>query len=155
MNDKSKKVEFRDLSHEELATYPTVYREGLLDGQVVLVSGGGTGIGIAIAALCARLGAKVAVCSRKEENLENAATLLERIGNPYFTHAPRPFARGTVPVRKRPDHEAADAVRQIRGCLLGRRARQLRADVRLGFHGTGQGLDRLGDLLHRRPMAGL
>ena len=87
MTDEVDSGAFRDMSHDELLSYPTIYRDGLLEGQVVLVSGGGTGIGIAIAGLCARLGAKVVVCSRKEENLQNASRLLDQIGNPYLTHA--------------------------------------------------------------------
>ena len=60
------------LSNAELASQPTVYRDGLLDGQVVLVSGGGTGIGKAIAFLAARLGADVVICGRTESKLEEA-----------------------------------------------------------------------------------
>ena len=60
------------LSNAELASQPTVYRDGLLDGKVVLVSGGGTGIGKAIAFLVARLGADVVICGRTESKLEEA-----------------------------------------------------------------------------------
>jgi len=52
---------------------PTVYRPDLLKGQVVLVTGGGTGIGRAVALLCARLGAKVAICGRTAAKLERVA----------------------------------------------------------------------------------
>lgn len=54
---------------DELASMPTVYREDLLAGQVVVVSGGGSGIGKGIAFLCARLGADVVICGRTEEKL--------------------------------------------------------------------------------------
>lgn len=53
----------------ELTTLPTVYRDDLLAGKVVLVTGGGTGIGKGIAFLCARLGADVVICSRTEDKL--------------------------------------------------------------------------------------
>ena len=43
---------------EALATRPTVYQPGLFDGQVVMVSGAGSGIGKACPFLYARLGAK-------------------------------------------------------------------------------------------------
>lgn len=55
--------------NDELATAATVFAPGLLAGQVVVVSGGGSGIGRATAWLAARLGARVVVCGRKEEKL--------------------------------------------------------------------------------------
>ena len=54
---------------EELANAPTVYREGLLDGKTAVISGGGSGMGRAMAVLFARLGANVVICGRREEKL--------------------------------------------------------------------------------------
>lgn len=69
------------LTNAELASQPTVYRDGLLDGKVVLVSGGGTGIGKAIAFLAARLGADVVICGRTESKLDEArAAIAEGTG---------------------------------------------------------------------------
>ncbi|MEL0083399.1 MAG: SDR family oxidoreductase [Gammaproteobacteria bacterium] len=65
---------------KELASLETVYRDGLLDGQVALVSGGGTGIGKAIAFLFARLGADVMLCGRREEPLQETVKQLEELG---------------------------------------------------------------------------
>jgi len=65
---------------EELATAETVYRDGLFDGKTVLVSGGGTGIGKAIAFLYARLGAQVMICGRREEPLQQTVELLRALG---------------------------------------------------------------------------
>ena len=62
---------------EQLAKLSTVYRNGLLEGQVVVVSGGGTGIGKGIAFLCARLGAQVVICGRREEKLVAACDAME------------------------------------------------------------------------------
>ena len=69
-----------DLGYDdhELAELPTVYRDGLLDGQVILVSGGGSGIGKGIAFLCARLGAKVVICGRTQEKLTGACDSIEK-----------------------------------------------------------------------------
>ena len=54
-----------------------IFREGLFRDRVVLVTGGGTGIGRAIAEEFGKLGASLAICSRKEENY--------RKGERYFT----------------------------------------------------------------------
>jgi peroxisomal 2,4-dienoyl-CoA reductase len=57
----------------------SVFRAGLLEGQVALVTGGGTGIGFGIAETLAELGAHVVLASRKAEPLEaSAARLRER-----------------------------------------------------------------------------
>jgi citronellol/citronellal dehydrogenase len=50
-----------------------IFREGLLDGQVAIVSGGGSGIGRAIALELAALGARVTICGRRVEPLEETA----------------------------------------------------------------------------------
>ncbi len=52
-----------------------VFRDGLLDGQVALLSGGGSGIGRATALELAALGARVVVCGRREEPLRETAAL--------------------------------------------------------------------------------
>lgn len=54
------------LDDAALASHPTVYAPGSLDGQVVLISGGAGGIGRAAAWLFARLGAHVLVAGRSE-----------------------------------------------------------------------------------------
>lgn len=52
-----------------------VFRHGLLDGRVAIVSGGGSGIGRAIAVELAGLGARVVICGRRREPLEETAGL--------------------------------------------------------------------------------
>jgi NAD(P)-dependent dehydrogenase (short-subunit alcohol dehydrogenase family) len=53
---------------------------GTYDGQVVLVTGGGTGLGKAMALEFGRLGAAVAILSRKPEHLEAGVAALAQVG---------------------------------------------------------------------------
>ena len=55
-----------------------VFRDGILDGQVALVTGGGSGIGAAAARELARLGARVVIASRKTERIRAAAAGLTK-----------------------------------------------------------------------------
>jgi NAD(P)-dependent dehydrogenase (short-subunit alcohol dehydrogenase family) len=54
-----------------------IFQAGLLDGQVAVVSGGGSGLGRATALELASLGAQVVVCGRREEPLEETAALAD------------------------------------------------------------------------------
>src|SRR5919109_525541 len=54
-----------------------IFQPGLLDGQVAIVSGGGSGLGRAIALELAALGAQVVVCGRREEPLEETAAVAD------------------------------------------------------------------------------
>lgn len=53
---------------------------GTFDGATVVVTGGGTGLGKAIAAEFARLGARLAILSRKPEHLEAASGAMAELG---------------------------------------------------------------------------
>lgn len=58
-----------------------VFRDGILDGQVALVTGGGSGIGAAAARELARLGARIVIASRKTDRIQAAAAgLTEELG---------------------------------------------------------------------------
>lgn len=60
-----------------------IFRDDLLRGQVALVTGGGTGIGAAIARELGHLGATVVIASRKAEHVEPAAEgLSQELGRP-------------------------------------------------------------------------
>ena len=54
-----------------------IFQAGLLDGQVAVVSGGGSGLGRATALELAALGARVVVCGRRQEPLEETAAAAE------------------------------------------------------------------------------
>lgn len=56
----------------------TVFKPDLFAGQTVLVTGGGSGIGLAIAHHCGQLGAKVVIAARDETRLDaTAASLID------------------------------------------------------------------------------
>lgn len=56
-----------------------MFRPGLFDGTVTIVTGGGTGIGKAVAAELVTLGGDVAICGRRLEPLERAREELEAL----------------------------------------------------------------------------
>ncbi|MEV7194312.1 SDR family oxidoreductase [Streptomyces sp. NPDC093510] len=58
---------------------------GTYDGTVVLVTGGGTGLGKAVAAEFARLGADLVIASRKEDRLKAARDELAALGGRVTT----------------------------------------------------------------------
>lgn len=76
------------MSDETLATAPTVYRDDLLKDQVVIISGGGSGLGKAMAFLMARLGARVMICGRREEKLKATSDAIrQHVGAEVAWHA--------------------------------------------------------------------
>jgi citronellol/citronellal dehydrogenase len=54
----------------------SIFRKGLFDGHIAIVTGGGSGIGLATARSLGELGAKVAICGRNPEKLASAETWL-------------------------------------------------------------------------------
>ena len=61
-----------------------LYADGLFDGEVVLITGGGTGIGLVSGMEMGRLGAKIAICGRRPAPLEAAVKELESLGIEAF-----------------------------------------------------------------------
>lgn len=66
-------------TNAELAAHPTVYRDDLLKDQTVIITGGGTGMGKAMAFLAVRLGANVVLCGRTATKLEEAQAAIEQL----------------------------------------------------------------------------
>src|SRR5882672_8343374 len=60
----------------------TALAPGTFTGVAVIVTGGGTGLGKAIAAEFARLGASIVVMSRKPEHLDAARAAIAVLGAP-------------------------------------------------------------------------
>ncbi len=63
---------------ENIYTKPML-REGSLEGKVMLITGGGTGLGKAMGKYFAELGANLVIASRKLEVLENTAKEIEEL----------------------------------------------------------------------------
>jgi citronellol/citronellal dehydrogenase len=84
-----------------VSTVRSIYAPGLFSGQVALVTGGGSGIGLATARELAHLGARVAICGRKAERIEAARTVLEADGA-----APADVLGGACDIRE-PEQVAA------------------------------------------------
>ncbi|MDO8375945.1 MAG: SDR family NAD(P)-dependent oxidoreductase, partial [Aquabacterium sp.] len=69
--------------------YRSIYRPGLLAGQTVIVTGGGSGIGRCTAHELANLGASVALVGRKIEKLQAVQAEIDRAapGTKVSTHS--------------------------------------------------------------------
>ncbi|MEQ8663651.1 MAG: SDR family oxidoreductase [Gammaproteobacteria bacterium] len=91
---------FMPKTNADLACHPTVFAPDLLAGQLVFVSGGGSGIGRATAWLAARLGARVVIGGRKEEKLAGVVDAI----NAHLGASPASYA--VLDIRER---EAVDA----------------------------------------------
>lgn len=69
---------------DELAALPLRFSEGLFAGKVVVISGGGRGIGRALAFQFVRLGASVALLGRDVGRLNDTAESLRKIGGTVY-----------------------------------------------------------------------
>ncbi len=57
-----------------------MFKEDTLKGQVILITGGGSGLGLSMAKKFAEIGADIAICGRTEKKLEKAANELNEFG---------------------------------------------------------------------------
>ena len=69
------------------APYRSVFRPGLFEGRVVIVTGAGSGFGRCCAHELAALGARVALLGRNVEKLDAVAAELEPTGAHFSTHS--------------------------------------------------------------------
>lgn len=74
-------------SDDDLFERSTIYRDDLFKGQVVVVSGGGSGLGKAMAALFGRLGARIVICGRDQAKLDAVKTLFDVRGISCSIHS--------------------------------------------------------------------
>lgn len=58
----------------------TIFRDQLLQDQVIVITGGGSGIGLEIARQAGSLGARIAICGRTPAKLEGATAELTALG---------------------------------------------------------------------------
>ena len=63
----------------------TALKPGTFDGVPVLVTGGGTGLGKAIASEFARLGASIVIASRKQDHLDAGREAMQALDAPVLT----------------------------------------------------------------------
>ncbi|MCK6587989.1 MAG: SDR family oxidoreductase [Polyangiaceae bacterium] len=84
-----------------MTSVTTIFAQGLFQDRIALVTGGGSGIGLACARELAHLGAKVAICGRKLDKIQKALEVLSEDG----VSADRVFG-GACDIRE-PDQIAA------------------------------------------------
>ena len=76
-----------------------MFRPGLFEGHVAIITGGGSGIGLAIARVLVELGCNVAIGGRKQEKLDAARGELEAGGANESGHARGRVLATTVDIR--------------------------------------------------------
>lgn len=75
-----------DDGSDRRSAYGSVFRPGVLEGEAVLVTGGGSGIGRCVAHELASLGARVAIVGRRAERLEQVVGEISQAGGQASAH---------------------------------------------------------------------
>ena len=71
-----------------------MFRSDLLSGKRILITGGGTGIGLSIGRRYLSLGAELVICGRREQVLAEAAEALTKETGGKVSFKPWPSCRG-------------------------------------------------------------
>ena len=77
-----------------------IFREDALTGKSILVTGGGGGLGLEISKALAMKGAKVHICGRRPQVLEDAARTISN--GAATSRPPTMFATSVTPNRSTP-----------------------------------------------------
>lgn len=64
-----------------------MFKDDTLQGEVILITGGGSGLGLSMAKTFSRLGAEIAICGRTASKLEKAAAEIGLSGNRVETYS--------------------------------------------------------------------
>ena len=64
-----------------------MFEKSTLQEKSILVTGGGSGLGLSMAKHFAKFGAKVAICGRSQDRLDKAAVELAKSGSKIFTYS--------------------------------------------------------------------
>ena len=57
-----------------------MFTDDTLEGQTILITGGGSGLGLAMAKKFASLGSNIAICGRTEDKLQKAVEEISKAG---------------------------------------------------------------------------
>jgi len=86
----SAKEPYATFSPDELASWPTVFREDIFIDRVIVVTGGAGVIGTALCVFFGRLGATVVACGRSRDRLDELSRHLTRLAIRHSTPSASP-----------------------------------------------------------------
>ncbi|HDL19460.1 MAG TPA: SDR family oxidoreductase [Bacteroidetes bacterium] len=64
-----------------------MFKQNILAEKTILITGGGSGLGLSMARRFAQLGANIAICGRTQSRLDRAKKELDQIGKKVFTYS--------------------------------------------------------------------